>query len=317
MSFLYFFYIFQTVPLKIPPSVFLWHSRLWYWLLTLPKMQGWAPDVALYQKVEVTFRFPTCWFQNFFHATVGPTWKSYDSYRSPGLTVYFSISLNHHRMSPRHYKTKFLCGTRMLQTCKSPNILVLRHAHFFLGIQQSVLALIFYPVAWTGYTKSPGQWLYKKRLIWFVLSQIFLNFNPPQQLLMKYTPPSHAVFSRIQFFFVSVYPNLPKYTAARVSDLQTIISPYQQILFFIFAHKLSIATSDQENGFKLNTRWYKCPDLFNHIYPIISDVCCHNMTYSLWWKYPLINAFSEHIIDIYYRITTSQIPTPQRWHYYL
>lgn len=115
------------------------------------------------------------------------------------------------------------------------------------------LALLLYLVAWKGYTKSPGPWLYKQRLILFVCSipDISELQSSPKAFNEVHSSISCCI-SNILHFLSLVHTNLPnfaQYTAAWVSVLQTIISPPEREKCFIFAHKLSIATSDLEKGF--------------------------------------------------------------------
>lgn len=70
--------------------------------------------------------------------------------------------------------------------------------------------------------------------------------------------------------------------------------------------------STQENGYKIQSRWYCTPALLNRLYPSTPDKCwrCHKDKGTLlhiWWSCPLIQTFWKEVCRITSQVTTYEL----------
>lgn len=111
-------------------------------------------------------------------------------------------------------------------------------------------------------------------------------------MLLQADPPSHVV-SQI---YSTHPPPTSHCTHCLESELGHPISHIYWQKCFILTNKLSLATTSQESGFKLVTRWYGCPANIKHCNQSLSDECwrCLSSTGTLlhiWWECPPVRQF--------------------------
>lgn len=102
---------------------------------------------------------------------------------------------------------------------------------------------------------------------------------------------AHVVSQLYSLLLNASSPNLPLHTQVWDSELCHTISLSEWQKCFTLTQKLSIVTKNQEKGFKLVTRWYRCPSTIHHSNTSIPDSCwrCHASKGSIlhiWWGCP-------------------------------
>lgn len=149
------------------------------------------------------------------------------------------------------------------------------------------------------------------------ISEILADPSDFDELLLQPDPPIHVVSLLYSLLLNEYAPDLPTYTQKWEAELQHSISPTDWQKSFILTHRISLATKNQEKGFKLLTRWYRCPVDIKKFNPSLTDVCWRCLSSSgtmlhIWWACPPIWKLWQKVFDLYSRLMATSIkPTPE------
>ncbi|XP_018429005.1 PREDICTED: cyclic nucleotide-gated cation channel beta-3, partial [Nanorana parkeri] len=109
----------------------------------------------------------------------------------------------------------------------------------------------------------------------------------------------------------------PLFIARWERDLGYALTDEEVRTSFILTHKLSMACLAQEKGYKILTRWYRCPALLHRIFPDRPAHCwrclkAEGTHLHIWWSCPVLLPFWCRVFDIYNQVMgTSLAPSPK------
>lgn len=138
-----------------------------------------------------------------------------------------------------------------------------------------------------------------------------------ESLLLHDDPSLHVVSQLYSLLLSASFPDLPSYTQTWEFEIHHSIPPSDWLKCFALTHKFSLATKHQETGFKVTTRWYRCPSVIHNFNCSTPDTCwrcgsSRGTMIHIWWECPPIRSFWQHIFDLYCNLmSTSVQPTSE------
>lgn len=132
----------------------------------------------------------------------------------------------------------------------------------------------------------------------------------PCERLCEQTPPqNHLIFTIHNLLFTDYHPNdtLACKAWERELSLSLTLEDWEQI--YLNIHKGSVNVSTQENGYKIQSRWYRTPALLHKFTPTIPEICwrCHKergTILHIWWTCPCIQTFWKEVKRITSQVTS-------------
>lgn len=121
--------------------------------------------------------------------------------------------------------------------------------------------------------------------------------------LSSYVCRGNMYHIRCHFFILTIEPpegHVPSYIRRWEEDLQISFTTMQTERIISLAHKSSIASRFQEQGYKLLVRWYMFPALLNKLYLQASNICWQckkepGTLFHIFWACPLIISFWKEV----------------------
>lgn len=119
----------------------------------------------------------------------------------------------------------------------------------------------------------------------------------PFELLATSSTPTKGLISTI-YSLLSNNPtsthDKPRKQWEKDLGISLTHSDWSKILHTI--HKGSTNVSTQENGYKIQSRWYRTPSILHRFYPTLPNICwrCHlspGTPFHIWWSCSLISPF--------------------------
>lgn len=122
------------------------------------------------------------------------------------------------------------------------------------------------------------------------------------------SPQRHLISTTHGLLFEDI-PSNQSACAVWERDLSIHLSPEDWEQIHPNTHKGSVNVSTKENGYKVQTRWYKNPTLLQKFYADLPDTCwrCQSERGSLlhlWWACPLIQNFWSAVHCNFTQVTT-------------
>lgn len=130
-----------------------------------------------------------------------------------------------------------------------------------------------------------------------------------ERLCALTSPQNHLIFFTHSPLFTECQPNDSKACAAWQRDLYLSLTPEEWKKIYLNIYKGSINVSTQENGYKVQSCWYRMPAILHKFKPTISDIYwrCHEHYGSLihiWWDCPRIQIFWAEVHRITPHVTS-------------
>lgn len=103
------------------------------------------------------------------------------------------------------------------------------------------------------------------------------QLTPFEKLCTQNSPQRHLIAYTDNLLFENLLPNTSNACTRWEEDLSFSLTDEQWERIFLNIHKGSLNVSTQENGYKIQSRWYRTPALLNRLYPSTLDKCwrCH------------------------------------------
>lgn len=135
------------------------------------------------------------------------------------------------------------------------------------------------------------------------------QLTPFETLCTKTTPQTHLISQIHNMLFSDHKASDSQFCRKWEKDLSIQITEEGWERIFSHIHKGSINVSTQENGFKIQSRWYHTPTLLHKFKTNIPDTCwrCHQERGTLlhiWWSCTPLQAFWSEVHRICGQVTT-------------
>lgn len=136
--------------------------------------------------------------------------------------------------------------------------------------------------------------------------------NPFESLCTRTTPQSHLLSYIHNLLFTDLKANESRSCRKWEADLSIQITEDRWEQIFLNIHKGSINVTTQENGFKIQARWYHTPVLLHKFKAAIPETCwrCHQERGTLlhiWWSCTPLQTFWSEVHRIIMQVITYKL----------